>query len=240
VPHFLNASATFLNLTNYIIMTTTLYFAPGACSFVPHVMLELAGKPYETTMVKLHKGEQQSEQYLAINPRGQVPVLVLSEEGKPSTVISQIVAIVNFLHETNPSAGILPSEPLKKANALQTFAWMNNTVHTTFTHVFMPAKFSDDAACQAQISQYNQGVYLKLIQELNALVQNKTTAYLTGDTLGALDAYSLTLTRWAGIAKIDPTQFQALWAHVQLVASHLAVAKVIERERLSLNMYQAG
>lgn len=221
-------------------MTTTLYYAPGACSFVPHVMLELAGKPYETAMVKLHKGEQKSEQYLAINPRGQVPVLVLSQGSAAPIVISQIVAIINFLHDSHPSAGILPSDPLKKAQALQTFAWMNNTVHTTFTHVFMPAKFSDDAATQAHISQYNQTLYSQLMQELNAMVQSKTTAYLTGDTLGALDAYSLTLTRWAGIAKIDPTQFTALWAHVQTVASHPAVAPIIERERLTLNMYQAG
>jgi glutathione S-transferase len=191
-------------------------------------------------MVKLHKGEQQSEQYLAINPRGQVPVLVLAKEGKPPTVISQIVAIVSFLHDSHPSVGILPSDPLKKAHALQTFALMNNTVHTTFTHVFMPGKFSDDAATQANISQYSQGLYLKLMHELNALVESKTTEYLTGDTLGALDAYSLTLTRWAGIAKIDPTQFAPLWAHVQLVASHPAVEVVIERERLNLNMYQVG
>jgi glutathione S-transferase len=221
-------------------MTTTLYYAPGACSFVPHVMLELAGKPYETAMVKLHKGEQKSEQYLAINPRGQVPVLVLSADGTKHTIISQIVAIINFLHDNHPSAGILPSDPLKKAQALQTFAWMNNTVHTTFTHVFMPAKFSDDAATKASISQYNQTLYAQLMQELNALVESKATQYLTGDTLGALDAYCLTLTRWAGIAKIDPTQFQALWVHVQQVASHPAVAVVIERERLTLNMYQAG
>jgi glutathione S-transferase len=203
-------------------------------------MLELAGKLYETSMVKLHKGEQKSDQYLAINPRGQVPVLVLAQGDAQPTVISQIIAITHFLHDRHPSAGILPSDPLKKAQALQTFAWMNNTVHTTFTHVFMPAKFSDNAATQANISQYNQGLYLKLMQELNALVESKTTAYLTGDTLGALDAYCLTLTRWAGIAKIDPTQFQALWAHVLHIASHPAAAVVIERERLTLNMYQAG
>jgi glutathione S-transferase len=144
------------------------------------------------------------------------------------------------LHDSHPSAGIFPRDPLKKAHALQTFAWMNNTVHTTFTHVFMPAKFSDDAATQANIGQYNRTLYAQLIQELNAMVESKTTAYLTGDTLGALDAYCLTLARWAGIAKIDPTQFAPLWAHVQLVASHPAVAVVIERERLTLNMYQAG
>src|SRR5579885_462923 len=59
----------------------TLYFAPGACSFVPHVALELVkaatGEDFEPKMVKLHKGEQKSPEYLALNPNGQVPVLVV-------------------------------------------------------------------------------------------------------------------------------------------------------------------
>ncbi|MDP2094934.1 MAG: glutathione S-transferase family protein, partial [Hydrogenophaga sp.] len=54
-------------------MTLKLFFAPGACSFVPHAMLELAGTTFEPVSVKLHKGEQRSPEYLALNPRGQVP-----------------------------------------------------------------------------------------------------------------------------------------------------------------------
>jgi glutathione S-transferase len=43
-------------------MSLKLYFAPGACSFVPHVLLQLSGAPFEPTMVKLHKGEQNGEE----------------------------------------------------------------------------------------------------------------------------------------------------------------------------------
>jgi glutaredoxin len=66
-------------------MSLTLYFAPGACSFVPHCLLEASGTAYEPTMVKLHKGEQYDEAYKAINPRSQVPVLV--DEGQSVTQI---------------------------------------------------------------------------------------------------------------------------------------------------------
>jgi glutathione S-transferase len=66
-----------------------LYFAPGACSFVPHVGLELVkaatGEDFEPRLVKLHKGEQKTPGYLAVNPNGQVPVLLA--EGKPLTQI---------------------------------------------------------------------------------------------------------------------------------------------------------
>ena len=51
-----------------------LYFSPGACSFVPHAMLEDSGLAFEPVMVKLHKGEQNAEPFRTLNPRGQVPV----------------------------------------------------------------------------------------------------------------------------------------------------------------------
>ena len=116
-------------------MSLTLYFAPGACSFVPHCLLEASGVAYEPTMVKLHKGEQNSDEYKAINPRGQVPVLVNNGQ-----VITQIVAIALHLDQIFPQAGFLPTEPVARAQAISTLAWMNNTVHPTFTHIFMPQK----------------------------------------------------------------------------------------------------
>ena len=51
-------------------MALKLYFAPGACSFVPHALLETIGEPFEPVLVKLHKGEQNAPEYRAINPRG--------------------------------------------------------------------------------------------------------------------------------------------------------------------------
>ena len=74
-----------------------LFFAPGACSFVPHVSLALAGATYELQMVKLHKGEQGSPEFLAINPRGQVPVLIDDDR-----VIDQVVAVVCTLMNSSP------------------------------------------------------------------------------------------------------------------------------------------
>ena len=46
-------------------MSLKLFFAPGACSFVPHAMLELSGTAFEPMLVKLHKGEQRSAWWTA-------------------------------------------------------------------------------------------------------------------------------------------------------------------------------
>ncbi|WP_299788935.1 glutathione S-transferase N-terminal domain-containing protein [Ramlibacter sp.] len=213
-----------------------LYFAPGACSFVPHSLLESAGAEFEPVMVKLHKGEQNEPAYRAINPRGQVPVLV--DEGE---TITQIVAIVQYLDAKFPQQQWLPRELKPRTRVLETLAWMNNTVHPTFTHVFMPFKYAQTAAAQAELKVFNAGTYELLLGDIEVMAQQVADAgqaFLGGERFGPLDAYALTLLRWGGFAQIDPTGFPRLWAHVQKVAQLPGVARAIERERLQLNLYK--
>ena len=225
-------------------MKHKLYFAPGACSFVPHAMLQIAGADFEPAMVKLHKGEQNSDDYKAINPRGQVPVLVIDSESSTPTVLTQIVAIISYLNDAFPAAQFLPTNPIAKAQALSTLAWMNNTVHPTFTHIFMPQKFSDNAAVHDDLRAHNRKLYAAQLAELNTMVEAmnaRQAMYLLGSSISPLDLYALTLTRWGGIAGIDPASNNAaLWAHVQKVAANPAVAEVVARERLQLNVFVAN
>ncbi|MDT4829343.1 Glutathione S-transferase [compost metagenome] len=213
-------------------MSLKLYFAPGACSFVPHSMLELSGAPFEPVSVKLHKGEQRSADYLAMNPRGQVPVLV--DDGE---VVTQIVSILLHLDAKFPQAGILPASGLARTRALSTLAWMNNTVHPTFTHVFMPHKFTDDEAAQKAIRDFGAASYRGLLGEIEAMA-SQAAPWMVGARPGALDAYALTLLRWGGYAGINPADFPATWELVQRFAELPGVARAIEREKLQLNVYK--
>lgn len=218
-------------------MSITLYFAPGACSFVPHCMLEASGAAFEPTLVKLHKGEQYGDAYKAINPRSQVPVLV--DQGQ---AITQVVAISMYLDSKFPQMGFLPAAGMARAKALEVFAWMNNTVHTTFMHVFLPNKFSTSADVQADIKAFAVEAYRGLLVELQTLVtdaQARGDAWLAGAQFGPLDAYALTLTRWGSMSGINPEGYSALWAFVQQVAAHPPVQRVMERERLQLNLFKA-
>ncbi len=213
-------------------MSLKLFFAPGACSFVPHAMLEIAGVNFEPAMVKLHKGEQRTADYLALNPQGQVPVLV--DDG---VVITQIVAILLHLDAKLPQAHILPADGMARTHALSVLAWMNNTVHPTFTHFFMPQKFSDDEAAQKTLRAFAVPRYRACLQEIEGLAA-KAQPWMTGEHPGALDAYALTLLRWGGYAGIDPASLPATWDLAQRFAALPAVATVVERERLELNVYK--
>lgn len=213
-------------------MSLKLFYAPGACSFVPHAALELAGADFEPALVKLHKGEHRTPDYLALNPRGQVPVLVDGDQ-----VITQIVAIGLHLDARFPQAGLLPAGAAARTRALQTFAWMNNTVHPTFTHVFMPQKFTADAAAQQAVKAHAVAAYRELLGEIEALAA-AAGPWLGGEHPGLLDAYALTLLRWGGFAGIDPNTLPATWGLAQRFAALPAVARAVERERLELNVYK--
>ncbi|RPH67109.1 MAG: glutathione S-transferase family protein [Burkholderiales bacterium] len=215
-----------------------LHYGPGACSFVPHVALEaikaVTGEDFVARPVKLHKGEQRSPEYLAINPNAQVPTLLV--EGKP---LSQIVAICDYLDRRYPQVGLLPAESWARAQAMSQFLWMNNTVHTTFTHVFMPEKFADGEATQAELKRFNSALYRTQLERIQGWI-GAASPYWFGERLSFHDAYALTLLRWGGFAGIDPESLPKLWGYVQRVAEAAPVAAAIERERLRLNVYRKG
>jgi glutathione S-transferase len=213
-----------------------LYYAPGACSFVPHVGLEAikaaTGEDFEPVLVKIHKGEQRTPEYLALNPMGQVPTLVV--DGEPLT---QIVAICDYLDRRAPQAGLLPVEAWPRAQAMSLLAWMNNTVHPTFTHVFMPEKFAETESGRAEVKRFNASLYRTYLERI-AMFVAKADPFWLGARLSILDAYALTLFRWGGLFGIDPASFPGYPSYIERVAAAPPVAATLARERVPLNLYK--
>jgi glutathione S-transferase len=212
-------------------MKLELYFAPGACSFVPHVGLEAikaaTGQDFEPKMVKLHKGEQKSPEYLAINPNGQVPVLVV--DGKP---LNQIVAICEFLDRSFPAARLLPTDSWERAQALSRLAWMNNTVHPTFTQIFRTADFVEGEAPLAELKRHAVERFRNHLHRLQDWTQSAAPRGIVHE------AYSFTLLRWGGFAGVDPASLPALKNYVENVMQKPPVAAALERERVKLDTYK--
>jgi glutathione S-transferase len=215
-----------------------LYFAPGACSFVPHVALEAikaaTGQAYEPRLVKLHKGEHRTPEYLAMNPNGQVPVLVV--DGKPLT---QIVAICDFLDRSFPKVGLLPTESWARAQALSQLAWMNNTVHPTFTRVFRTADFAESEAAQAEVKKIAAARYRGLLERIQSWIA-AAKPYWFGDRISFHDAYAFTLLRWGGYAGVDPKLLPEYLAYIERVMQAPPVAAAMERERVKLDTYKSA
>lgn len=208
-----------------------LYFAPGACSFVPHVGLEAAGAQFEPKLVKLHKGEQRTPQYLALNPNGQVPVLVV--DGKPLT---QIVAMCDFIDRRFPAAGLLPKGDWERTQALSELAWMNSTVHPTATRFFFPERFAQSEAARAEVKKRAAEEFRGYLERLQGMP--KQAPYWFGERVSFHDAYALTFLRWGGFAGIDPGSLPGYRSYVGRVAEAPPVAAALGRERINLDTYK--
>src|ERR1700676_4302503 len=81
----------------------TLYFAPGASSMAVHIALHEIGAPFEGRPISLAKRETQTPDFLALNPEGKVPTLLV--DGRPLT---EVAAILYFLAKQFPRAALLP------------------------------------------------------------------------------------------------------------------------------------
>ncbi|MFN7644465.1 MAG: glutathione S-transferase family protein [Burkholderiales bacterium] len=213
-------------------MTIRLHYAPGACSFVPHVGLELAGEAFEPVLVRLHKGEHQTPEYLAMNPDGQVPVLQVA-----GRTLTQIIAICDWIAARHPGLGLLPADPWARAQTLSLLAWINNTVHPTFAQVFLTRKFVDDPEAQKLLRASATERYRAQLERIQGWV-SCAQPFLNGERPSFLDAYVLTVQRWGGYAGIDPATMPVLRDYVVRFAQHPEVAAVIARERIELNTYK--
>jgi glutathione S-transferase len=102
----------------------TLYFAPGASSMAPHIALFEVGAPFEGRPLSFLKDENKSPEYLALNPLGQVPTLVI--EGRPLT---EVAGILFYLAQAYPSAGLLPEDAEGQARVVSWMSFIAATVH---------------------------------------------------------------------------------------------------------------
>ncbi len=215
-----------------------LYFAPGACSIVPHVALEMVkaatGTPFEPKLVKLHKGEHKAPEYLALNPNGQVPTLVV--DGKP---INQIVAILSYLDAAYPQAQLLPTAAMARAEAMSQLVWMNSTAHSTFAHFFMPQAFAESDAGKAEVKALGAKHYRDCLERIQGWAA-RGAPYLCGTQFTPADVYAWTLLRWGGHAGIDPKSLPALNAYAERVAQVAPMAAAMERERIRMDTYKAA
>src|SRR5450631_4885355 len=102
----------------------TLYFAPGASSMAVHIALHEIGAPFEGRPISLAKRAQQAPAFLAINPEGKVPTLLI--DGRPLT---EVAGILYFLAQRFPQAGLLPQDVEAQAQAISWMSFIASTLH---------------------------------------------------------------------------------------------------------------
>jgi glutathione S-transferase len=102
-----------------------LYFAPGASSMAPHIALHEIGCSYEPRPLSFARKEMRDPAYLAINPEGKVPALLI--DGR---VLTEVAAILFYLARRHPVARLLPTGDVEaEAQVVSWMSFIASTVH---------------------------------------------------------------------------------------------------------------
>ena len=209
-------------------MAIKLYYAPGACSFASHIALEEVGLPYDTEKLDLAAGDQRKPEYLALNPRGRVPTLVVDGH-----VLTENVGILTYLAGGYPKAGLWPKQTWDQAKAVSTMAWLSNTVHTTYAHLVRAARYTDDDAAQESVKAKARTMYGDYLKEIDALLKGHKWAIANQFTV--VDGYLLVFYRWGNRNNFPVKSLQSYSALAQRVMARPAVGKVMADEGITLD-----
>lgn len=101
-----------------------LFFAPGSSSMAAHIMLHEVGAVFEARPLSFRSRENRARNYLALNPEGKVPTLLI--DGRPLT---EVAAILFYLARRFPKAGLLPEDAEGEARALSWMSYAAATLH---------------------------------------------------------------------------------------------------------------
>ena len=179
-----------------------LYYAPDNASLIIRLVLEEMGVPYRTRLVDRRANEQQSKEYRALNPAGQIPTL-MTREGP----ISETAAILLWLADEHrcmaPQLG-----DAERAPFLKWLFFTSNTLQSTLRMLFYPEKYVGTDTDAIQHLAANTQASLKRSLQLLDAVADAHPQWLSGNDTSVLDYYLACCMRWCAIyPEVKPAWF---------------------------------
>lgn len=164
-----------------------LHHAPMACSLASRLALIESGLRHTVATVRTWQGEQKSDAYRAINPRGKVPALQ-TDDG----VITESIAILSYIADLAPAAKLLPpAGQLERAKALAWLSFLSSTLHASLNQALFPPPGSDNEIAQAAALERVANAFADVDKHLAG------RDHLL-DAFSACDLYLLVFTTWRG------------------------------------------
>lgn len=193
-----------------------LYYTPGVCSLAPHIALREAG--LDVRLEKVDDGNRGA--YRGVNPNGYVPAL----EIRPGEILTEGPAIMQYIADLAPAAGLAPANGSMERYRLQ--SWLNyitSELHKGFSPLFKPGiPAPAKTMFREQIAQRLETVERRLAQH----------EYLLDSGFSVADAYLFVVTGWSGFVGVDLTPFPHLLAFRERIAARPAVQAAMRAEGL--------
>ncbi|MBL0421007.1 glutathione S-transferase family protein [Ramlibacter sp. AW1] len=203
----------------------TLFHGVGACSRTQLILLEQAGADYELRVLRMHEGEHKTEEYLRLNPKGKVPLLV--HEGRPLT---ENVAIATYLARLFPQAQLMPAveDAWAWSQAVSWLSYVATGLHPTIGRARLPMKFADGEEAQASVKARGLADLYDLLKVADDRL--RTQPWLAAGHFTAPDAYLFWATGRSVDCGVDLSRVPAVQAHHKRVAEMPATMRALDKE----------
>ncbi|EKT57417.1 glutathione transferase GstA [Providencia sneebia] len=198
-----------------------LYFSPGACSLSPHIILRETGLDFSVECVNLKdKLTENGENFLAINPKGQVPLLIL-DNGEHLT---EGAVIVQYIADQKPDRNLIaPAGTMKRYHQLEALNFISTELHKSFGPLFSPATPEEyKNTVKANLEKKFQYVDDVLAKQ----------AFFADNHFTVADAYLFTVSNWAQIVGLDLSHLSHLAKYREKIAKRPHVQEALIAEGL--------
>ena len=205
-----------------------LFYSPNACSYLA---LKEAGAQFDIRPINLAKKEQMSEEYLKINPKHRVPVLVI--DGEPLT---ENVSILLWIDHNFPHADLLPKQSMHRAHAVSFLAWCASSIHPALTPNALPQRFCNLPNTAENVKECAQKLLMEYFSIAENMLNEKAWFF---DSFSCADIYFFWCFRRALQFDIDLSHFKNCQVHFQNVLMRTCTQELIGFERRILENLNA-
>jgi glutathione S-transferase len=202
-----------------------LYYAPATCALASHIALAEAGADYTTERIDFKTNQQNSPEYLAINPKGRVPSLV-TDRG----ILTETPAMLAFIAQSFPKAKLAPLEDAYAFAQVQSFnSYLCSTVHPNHAHKMRGARWATEESSFADMKRkvpQTVGASFALIER--GMLKGP---WVMGETYTICDPYLFTLAGWLEGDSVDISTLPKVVDHRKRMADRPAVQKALAEEK---------
>ena len=202
-----------------------LYYAPGTCALASHIALQEAGAAYTTEWLDFRSNQQNSPEYLAINPKGRVPALV-TDRG----ILTETPAMLAYIAQSFPQAKLAPLDDAFAFAQAQAFnSYLCSTVHIAHAHKMRGARWASEESSFADMKRkvpQTMGACFSLIER-----DMLRGPWVMGEAYTVCDPYLFAIAQWLEGDSVDLSTLPKVADHMKRMADRPAVQQVLADEK---------
>lgn len=204
-------------------MDLVLYYAPNTCALAPYVTLTEANATFEVRSLNFRKGQQKSPDYLRLNPKHKVPLLIVDGQTLTESTAIQIWIARNF-----PQAKLLPSDPWQELKAISILSWCSSGMHPYLSRINSPPRMCDVVGAEQSVIRLARELLFENYRLADEMLAGREYFF---DHFTAPDAHFFWCMRRGSQFDLDLSGFPNCLAHFERFKSRPSVQKLLAYEK---------